>query len=85
MSILPDEVPIVLVNHPVTAEGNDVRFMARNWVLVTPRMTQGRGAMHIKVRPQRAQGEHFVNRAFVVDHLGALIPLTTCPVSNGLN
>ncbi|KAH7108394.1 phospholipase D/nuclease [Auriculariales sp. MPI-PUGE-AT-0066] len=49
MTLLPDTIPVILVNHPVTAEGNDMRFMARNWVLVSPSMNQNRGAMHIKL------------------------------------
>lgn len=50
MSMLPDKVPIVLVNQPRGGEADKVHFLATNWVMVSPDMPPNKGAMHIKVR-----------------------------------
>ncbi|KZV95003.1 phospholipase D/nuclease [Exidia glandulosa HHB12029] len=49
MSMFPDKVPVVLVNHPMSEGGNDLHFLSTNWLLVSPAMPANRGAMHIKL------------------------------------
>ncbi|EJD52434.1 phospholipase D/nuclease [Auricularia subglabra TFB-10046 SS5] len=49
LTMFPDTVPVILVNHPVTPDGNDLTYLSTNFVLVTPSMQQDSGAMHIKL------------------------------------
>lgn len=48
-SLLPSDVPVILVSQPDETGASSVHNVLPNWVKITPFMPHGRGAMHIKV------------------------------------
>jgi tyrosyl-DNA phosphodiesterase-1 len=48
-SMFPPKIPVILIQQPDESGNAKVKNILPNWVLTTPFLRGGRGAMHIKV------------------------------------